>query len=242
MTDLKLLALDSRRPRSHLRPCAGRRRARRRHGLCPRRPPLCPADEPLRLGNGRRAAATRACASAPLCISMRVQSVVTAGFDPDARRRRARTAGHHLQPIDGPAGIVELSFAGGGTVRLGVECLEARLPISAPPGPPRPSPPTPSTKDRVMPIRLDSADADFEPRFAALLGSQARSPARTSATPSPPSSPMCARAATTAVVELTNRFDRAGVTAADSALLRRRDRRRRRPRHRRGARRAAVRP
>ena len=32
-----------------------------------------------------------------------------------------------FMPIDGPAGIVELRFAGGGTVRLGVECLEARL-------------------------------------------------------------------------------------------------------------------
>ena len=28
---------------------------------------------------------------------------------------------------DDPAGTVELDFAGGGTVRLSVECLEARL-------------------------------------------------------------------------------------------------------------------
>ena len=30
-------------------------------------------------------------------------------------------------PVDNPGGIVELRFAGGGTIRLEVECLEARL-------------------------------------------------------------------------------------------------------------------
>ena len=28
---------------------------------------------------------------------------------------------------EGPDGVVELAFAGGGTVRLGIECLEARM-------------------------------------------------------------------------------------------------------------------
>lgn len=56
-----------------------------------------------------------------------VQSVVTAGFDPNAHDGVLNLLAITFIPIDGPAGIVELSFAGGGTVRLGVECLEARL-------------------------------------------------------------------------------------------------------------------
>jgi hypothetical protein len=56
-----------------------------------------------------------------------VQSVVTNGFDPAAPEGVLELLAITFQPIDGPAGIVELSFSGGGTVRLGVECLEARL-------------------------------------------------------------------------------------------------------------------
>jgi len=56
-----------------------------------------------------------------------VQSVVTAGFDPGSREGVLELLAIVFQPIDGPAGIIELQFAGGGTVRLGVECLEARL-------------------------------------------------------------------------------------------------------------------
>jgi hypothetical protein len=56
-----------------------------------------------------------------------VQSVVTNGFDPAAPEGVLELLAITFQSIDGPAGIVELSFAGGGTVRLGVECLEARL-------------------------------------------------------------------------------------------------------------------
>lgn len=56
-----------------------------------------------------------------------VQSVVTAGFDPNAHDGVLSLLAVTFIPIDGPAGMVELSFAGGGTVRLGVECLEARL-------------------------------------------------------------------------------------------------------------------
>ena len=32
-----------------------------------------------------------------------------------------------FEPTDAPAGVVSLDFAGGGTVALDVECLEARL-------------------------------------------------------------------------------------------------------------------
>jgi hypothetical protein len=56
-----------------------------------------------------------------------VQSVVTNGFDPNAPEGVLNLLAITFTTIDGPAGIVELSFAGGGTVRLGVECLEARL-------------------------------------------------------------------------------------------------------------------
>jgi len=56
-----------------------------------------------------------------------VQSVVTSGYDPAAAEGVLNLLAVTFKPIDGPAGIVELSFAGGGTVRLGVECLEARL-------------------------------------------------------------------------------------------------------------------
>tara|TARA_R110002020_G_scaffold50791_4_gene143692 strand:+ start:4352 stop:4786 length:435 start_codon:yes stop_codon:yes gene_type:complete len=56
-----------------------------------------------------------------------VQSVVTSGYDPAAAEGVLELLAISFSPIDGPAGIVELSFAGGGTVRLGVECLEARL-------------------------------------------------------------------------------------------------------------------
>ncbi|MBU1305827.1 MAG: DUF2948 family protein [Alphaproteobacteria bacterium] len=56
-----------------------------------------------------------------------VQSVVTAGFDPAAPEGVLSLLAIAFLPVDGPSGIIELSFAGGGTVRLGVECLEARL-------------------------------------------------------------------------------------------------------------------
>lgn len=56
-----------------------------------------------------------------------VQSVVSNGFDPASAEGVLNLLAISFIPIDGPAGLVELSFAGGGTVRLGVECLEARL-------------------------------------------------------------------------------------------------------------------
>ncbi len=56
-----------------------------------------------------------------------VQSVVTNGFDPSSAEGVLELLAITFTPIDGPAGIIELSFAGGGTVRLGVECLEARM-------------------------------------------------------------------------------------------------------------------
>lgn len=56
-----------------------------------------------------------------------VQSVATAGIDTNAHDGVLELLAINFETVDGPAGIVELNFAGGGTVRLGVECLEARL-------------------------------------------------------------------------------------------------------------------
>lgn len=56
-----------------------------------------------------------------------VQSVTTQGIDTNAHEGVLELLAIAFSPIDGPAGIVALNFAGGGTVRLGVECVDARL-------------------------------------------------------------------------------------------------------------------
>lgn len=50
-----------------------------------------------------------------------------AGFDPSAPEGVLNLLSIGFLPGDAPAGVVELRFAGGGTVRLTVEFLEARL-------------------------------------------------------------------------------------------------------------------
>ncbi|KKB76693.1 hypothetical protein VW35_18220 [Devosia soli] len=58
----------------------------------------------------------------------RVESVAYAGFDPASPEGVLNLLAITFLPsADGVSGIVELAFAGGGTVRLSVECLEARL-------------------------------------------------------------------------------------------------------------------
>lgn len=57
----------------------------------------------------------------------RVNSVKVAGIDTNARDGVLELLTIGFEPADEPAGIIELKFAGGGTVRLDVECLEARL-------------------------------------------------------------------------------------------------------------------
>ncbi len=58
----------------------------------------------------------------------RVMSVAYAGFDPAAPEGVLNLLALTFMPgPDGVSGIVEIAFAGGGTVRLSVECLEARL-------------------------------------------------------------------------------------------------------------------
>ena len=51
----------------------------------------------------------------------------TAGFDPRASEGVLELLAIRFEQKDAPAGIVALEFAGGGSVALDVECLEARL-------------------------------------------------------------------------------------------------------------------
>lgn len=57
-----------------------------------------------------------------------VETVAYSGFDPAAPEGVLNLLAVTFTPAaDVVSGTVELAFAGGGTVRLGVECLEARL-------------------------------------------------------------------------------------------------------------------
>lgn len=57
----------------------------------------------------------------------RVSAAQVAGIDTNARDGALELLTIRFLESDAPAGTVELAFAGGGTVRLQVECLEARL-------------------------------------------------------------------------------------------------------------------
>lgn len=57
----------------------------------------------------------------------RVTAVRYAGIDTNAREGVLELLAIVFEPVEVPGGIVELRFAGGGTIRLDVECLEARL-------------------------------------------------------------------------------------------------------------------
>jgi hypothetical protein len=50
-----------------------------------------------------------------------------AGFDPSAPEGVVELLAIHFRPSVAPAGVVELRLAGGGTIRLTVDYLEARL-------------------------------------------------------------------------------------------------------------------
>ena len=56
-----------------------------------------------------------------------VLSAKSTGIDLNARDGALELLAVTFVETDSPAGIVELAFAGGGTVQLTVECLEARL-------------------------------------------------------------------------------------------------------------------
>ena len=57
----------------------------------------------------------------------RVGHVAIAGIDMNAAEGVLELLDIRFEPADEPAGAVELRFAGGGTIRLDVECIEARL-------------------------------------------------------------------------------------------------------------------
>lgn len=57
----------------------------------------------------------------------RVNNAKVSGIDTNAREGVLELLTIHYEDIENADGIVELRFAGGGTVRLEVECLEARL-------------------------------------------------------------------------------------------------------------------
>lgn len=50
-----------------------------------------------------------------------------AGFDPASAEGVVNLLNVHFEPTDAPSGVVELRLAGGGTIRLSVDYLEARL-------------------------------------------------------------------------------------------------------------------
>jgi hypothetical protein len=57
----------------------------------------------------------------------RVTDVKVAGIDLNAVEGVLELLTLRFDETDAPSGTVELAFAGGGTIRLAVECLEARL-------------------------------------------------------------------------------------------------------------------
>ena len=62
-----------------------------------------------------------------LLIFDAVRSVKTTHIRRDREDAVLELLAVHFEPTDAPAGIVDLVFAGGGVVRLEVECIEARL-------------------------------------------------------------------------------------------------------------------
>jgi hypothetical protein len=56
-----------------------------------------------------------------------VTNTVFAGFDPASPEGVVSLLAITFEEQNAPGGVVELRFAGGGTVRLTVDCLEARL-------------------------------------------------------------------------------------------------------------------
>lgn len=57
----------------------------------------------------------------------RVNRVQTAGINLGAGEGVLDLLDIHFEPAEAPAGTIELRFAGGGAIRLAVECIEARL-------------------------------------------------------------------------------------------------------------------
>jgi len=125
MTDLKLIALDTEDLEivsAHVQDAVvrtvdmGYARADRRFAMLMNRYDWT-SDKPRGAGLRKRAA----------IHFDGVTHVAYAGFDPAAPEGVLNLLAITFTATDAPSGIVELSFAGGGTVRLTVDFLEARL-------------------------------------------------------------------------------------------------------------------
>lgn len=57
----------------------------------------------------------------------RVENIRSTGFDREAKEQVLELLAVRFQPVDLPSGDILLDFAGGATVALRVECLEAQL-------------------------------------------------------------------------------------------------------------------
>lgn len=57
----------------------------------------------------------------------RVTGVAASGIDLNAQEGVLELLDIRFSLTDDPAGVIELRFAGGGTIRLTVECIEARM-------------------------------------------------------------------------------------------------------------------
>jgi hypothetical protein len=126
MTDLKLIALDTEDLEvvsAHVQdavvrvPDMGYARADRRFALLMNRYDWTTAQGKREKGVRKRAA----------LHFDHVENVATAGFDPQAPEGVLNLLAVTFEPIDEVSGTVLLAFAGGGSVRLRVEALEARL-------------------------------------------------------------------------------------------------------------------
>ncbi|GHA31244.1 hypothetical protein GCM10007989_29000 [Devosia pacifica] len=125
MTDLKLIALDTEDLEvvsAHLQDAVvrvgdmGFARKDRRFAMLLNRFDW-ESDQPRKKGLRKRAA---------LHFDA-VRSASSAGFDVNARDGVLELLAIHFSPTDLPSGVIELSFAGGATVRLHVDYLEARM-------------------------------------------------------------------------------------------------------------------
>ena len=125
MTDLKLIALDAEDLEvvsAHAQdavirvPDMGYAKGDRRFALLMNRFDWA-SDQPRAKGLRKRAALHFDAVSA----------VAYAGFDPASPEGVLNLLAISFEPTDAPGGTVELRFAGGGTVRLSVDYLEARL-------------------------------------------------------------------------------------------------------------------
>lgn len=125
MTDLKLIALDSEDLEvisSHVQDAVirvsdmGYARQDRRFALLMNRFDWA-SDKPRGKGLRKRAA----------LHFDGVQKAAFAGFDPTAPEGVVELLALHFEPREAPSGIIELRLAGGGTVRLEVDYIEARL-------------------------------------------------------------------------------------------------------------------